>query len=407
MKNILSIVIPTKNREKYCFNAVESILSLPYKKMQLVVQDNSDVKTLEKLLEKFSDDERLLYNYTPPPFSSVDNCNAALGLATGEYVCLIGDDDGINPEIFEAAKWAEDNNVDALVGNISANYRWEGTGAPNTLFTKMTGGTLTIEEFDGKAIEINIEDSLSKLMENGCTNYLEFPFPKLYHGIVRMKCLDEIKQKTGAYLKGLSPDIYSAITLACNVNKLVAIDYPLSIPGVCGQSTSITEGQLKTHSKKLEDAPHFRDRGPYDWSVQVPRIYCVQTIWADSGFAALREMNRQDLIEKFNKYRLYANIISADKTLKPMIEEHVSAEFEKSKGAAMRKVSVEYAKGPAVKFIKNRAVSRAKIILGLKKLTILNDLPDIETAMHALSKYLNKTKINFLDELSSHKLNNR
>lgn len=401
MNIILSVLIATKNRQKYCLNAVESILSLPDTNMEVVVQDNSDDRNLEALLEKFSSDKRLVYQYTPPPFSSIANFNAALDLASGEYVCLIGDDDGINPEIFTATQWAKDNDVDALVGNIAANYRWEGTGAPDTMFTKMTGGTLTIEEFNGKAKEINIEQSLDLLMANGCTNYLEFPFPKLYHGIVRKSCLDKIKEDTGAFIKGLSPDMYSAISLSCYVNKLIHIDYPLTLPGVCGQSTSITEGQLKKHSKKIEDAPHFRDRGPYEWSKEVPRIYCVQTIWADSCFAALREMGRLDLIAKFNKYRLYANIIAADKSLMPMVESHVENESGNAKTMEMRKVRKEYLKGPIVKFLKNRALSRLKIITGLKKLVVLNDLPDIESAMHALTKHLKKTEINILGKLSS------
>ena len=87
---LLSIAIATKHRDKYCLSAVESILSLPNNNIQVVVQDNSDVQVLNQLLKPYLDDVRLIYNYTPPPFSSIDNFNAALELVTGEYVCLIG-----------------------------------------------------------------------------------------------------------------------------------------------------------------------------------------------------------------------------------------------------------------------------------------------------------------------------
>ena len=298
-----------------------------------------------------------------------------------------------------ATQWAKDNNVDSLVGNINANYRWAGTGAPNTFFTKMTDGTLTILDFDGKAKVIDVEDSFDRLMKNGCTNYLEFSFPKLYHGIIRKSVLEKIKQETGTYLKGLSPDIYSAISLACHVNKLIVIDYPLSIPGVCGQSTSITEGQLKKHSKKLEDAPHFRDRGDYQWSKEVPKIYCVQTIWADSGFAALREMKRTDLIEKFDKYMLYANIINADPTLSTLVNEHIlqndiqENDFDKTK-FSISKLKVK------MKDFMIRGSRRGKIILKLKELRNITSLPDIHHAMNALTEYLEKRKINFIKNLN-------
>jgi glycosyltransferase involved in cell wall biosynthesis len=398
MNPLLSIIIATKNRQKYALSAVDSILSLNDDRIEVVIQDNSDDRNLSAMLEPFMSDKRLVYRYTPPPFSSIDNFNAGVELSKGEYVCLIGDDDGINPEIIDAAVWAKANNVDALVGSINANYRWENTGAPDTLFTKMTGSTLTITAFDGKVAEADLEDSLLKLMKNGCTNYLEFSLPKLYHGLVRRKCLETIYKKTGAYLKGLSPDIYSAISLACNVNKLVTVDYPLTIPGVCGQSTSITEGQLKKHSKKLEDAPHFRDRGNYAWSEQVPRIYCVQTIWADSGFAALREMGRTDLIGQFDKYNLYANILAADRTLKPYLSNELATPGNRFK------TMIAYISGPLRKFVVNRAWGRAKKMLKIEQYEIIHDLKDIKVTMNALTAYLKNSKINVianLDKLKS------
>lgn len=397
-KRLISILIATKNRQRYCLSAVESILSISSDEIEVVIQDNSDERNLASMLGRFLDDDRLVYRYTPPPFSSIDNFNAAIELANGEYICLIGDDDGINPEIIEATRWAKDNKIDSLVGNISANYRWEGTGAQDTFFTKMTGGTLTILGFNARVKEVDIETSLNKLMDNGCTNYLEFPLPKLYHGIVRKAVLDKIKQETGEYLKGLSPDIYSAIALACNVNRLITIDYPLTIPGVCGQSTSITEGQLKKHSKRLEDAPHFRDRGDYDWSIQVPRIYCVQTIWADSGFAALREMNRQDLLVRFNKYSLYANILIADPSLKLLLEERIADDKKNNDFDSFTYGNVKIQK--RIKNILVRVVRRSKIILRIKELVILKDLPNINHAMNALNVYLKRTKYKLREELA-------
>ena len=35
-------------------------------------------------------------------------------LATGEFVCVIGDDDGVNPEIIRAVCWAREHKLDAV-----------------------------------------------------------------------------------------------------------------------------------------------------------------------------------------------------------------------------------------------------------------------------------------------------
>jgi glycosyltransferase involved in cell wall biosynthesis len=400
---LLSIVIATKNRVPYCINAIETILALDQNNFELVVQDNTDNLELKEYIESHISDMRLVYNYTPPPFSSIANFNAALELATGEYVCMIGDDDGINPEIFEATLWAKNNNVDSLVGGIPAQYLWSGTGVSDTLFTKISGGSLSIASFTGKAFIPKIEESLLDLMKNGCTNYLDFSLPKFYHGIVRRECMEMIKNKTGAYIKGLSPDIYSAISLACVVNKLVTIDYPLTIPGASVTSSSITEGQIKKHSKKLEDAPHFRDRGSYTWSTEVPRIYCAQTIWADSGFAALREIGRLDLIKHFNKFKLYANIIWSDPSNKKTVFDHMITE----RGGINSNLFMDFIRlffsilsGPCRKFLFERSLNRLMMLIGRRKFEKIDNVQDINAAMTALVNHLNSFDIKISDELS-------
>lgn len=404
VEHLLSIVIATKNRQKYALKAVESILSINDDRIEVVIQDNSDVNSLEQDLAPFRTGHRLIYRYTNEVFSFIDNFNASVELARGEYLCLIGDDDGINPEIIAVTLWAKSNNVDALVGALSANYRWEGTGAPDTFFTKMTGSTLTITDFNGKAKFVDIQDSLEKLMQNGCTNYLDFLLPKLYHGVVKRACLEKIKEDTGEYIKGLSPDIYSSIALACVIKNLVYLDYPITIPGVCAESGSIKEGQIKKHSKKLEDAPHFKGRTNYFWNKEIPRIFCVQTIWADSGFAALREMRRNDLLEKFNRFMLYANIINADKSIKHMVMEHIEKLNENKKSRILSdKISlyIAYVKGPLKKFIIKRALGRIKIMLKISKYKDLRNLDTIVDAMHALTAYLQKVNINIIGELKN------
>ena len=400
---LLSIIIATKNRQRYVLHAIESILSIPDNRVELVIQDNGENNSLYYSLSKYSEDKRLRYRYTPPPFSSTDNFNAGIELSTGEYICLIGDDDGVNPEIIDATFWAKCNNIDALVGNIAANYRWDNISAPDTLFTKMTDNTLIISHFTSNLIYPNIKESLLQFSLNGCTYYLDFALPKLYHGIVKRNHMEFIKKKTGNYLSGLSPDIYASITLACIVQKMAYIDYPLTIPGVCAESGSIQEGQIKKHSKRLEDAPHFRDRGSYYWSEEVPRIYCVETIWADSGIAALRDMDRHDLIKKFNKYKLYAHIINRNRSVTKDVLTHMSLTQKQSYIKQIHSLFLlflAFTTGPIYNFLKKRAFGRLMIILGKRKHVTLNDIDNIFIAMNALTAYLKKNNIKLSSILS-------
>ena len=87
---LLSVIIPTKNRQRYAVSAVRSLMQLDSQHLEVVVQDNSDSDTLRSLLSEYIQDRRLIFRYTKKSISSIDNFNAAVELATGLYVCMIG-----------------------------------------------------------------------------------------------------------------------------------------------------------------------------------------------------------------------------------------------------------------------------------------------------------------------------
>lgn len=394
---LLSIVIATKNRVPYAISAIESILSIPSEQIELVIQDNSDTLDLKRHVEQHVSDARLKYRYTPPPLSSIGNFNLALELATGEYVCLIGDDDGVNPEILEAAEWAKREGIDSIGGGTKVNYLWSGTGAPSTLFTAVTGERLTIAEFTSRIRMVNVEQQLRKLMRNGGVYYLDFHLPKLYHGLVRRACLEEIRARTGEYLGGLSPDIFASLSIACVAKRVAVTDYPLTIPGACGASTSVTEGAIRKHSKKLEDAPHFRSRESYAWSALVPRVYSVETIWTDSGIAALQAMGRTDLIAQLNLSRLAAFCMARNQGVTGMVLRGLMQGVAARRGnrvLAGLALGWNLATGPGVGFGK-RVWNRVLMLCGKRTTHTISGLRNMVETSHALTNYLRERDESF------------
>ena len=95
---LLSILIPTRNREKYAIQVIKHILEFNNNNFQLVIQDNSDSKNLEILLDEYKYDSRLNYFYCGNILSFVDNFNLGISNCKGQYLTIIGDDDGINPD---------------------------------------------------------------------------------------------------------------------------------------------------------------------------------------------------------------------------------------------------------------------------------------------------------------------
>lgn len=306
IKPLLSIIIPTKNRAIYCSILVKNLLSFDYLNFEVVVQDNSDDLVLYDLIKNISD-VRLVYNYTASPINSVDNFNLAIGLAQGEYFCMIGDDDGINPEIFSLVEWAKSHDIDAIHPGFGLMYRW-----PDAcdLLDGFQGhnGSLDILPMSNKYFFSNPQKSLHRLLLNGGQDYLSLYFPKLYHGIVKGSLIEKIKSNFGNYVGGLSPDIYLAVSLTEFCREVFVIDYPVFISGVCRPSAQ----RIVSKYSNLTDSPHFVNRINYEWSIEVPRINRGSTIWADSVLAALRDAKRYNLYQMFNVFKLHLNLYDSE-----------------------------------------------------------------------------------------------
>lgn len=390
---MLSIVIPTRNRLNYAIATIKSILSISSPLLELVVQDSSDSNALEKLIDSNISDPRLRYNYSKPPVNAVENFNKAVNLATGEYVCFIGDDDGVNPEIIQAAMWAKANDLDALRPNLVASYFWPDIQAHAGL--EGHAGKLFILNFTGEITFPVADIEARKCIHNAGLNYLDTHLPKIYHGIIRKKCLDEVQKLTGEYFKGLSPDIFGALAVSNFVTRMCAIDYPLTISGTSFLSGAGDSAAGK-HKGRLEDAPQLRDRGDYQWDELIPRFYSVQTIWAESAVVALRATNRRDLLNEFNLSLLYAHCAIFHFDYIRVIFSNMHRAFSlmgESYFKGLLKFSF-YTVAILVKRVISSLIYRIKIRFS-KNVHEIEGLANIEHAMNSLGAYLAENNFRF------------
>lgn len=288
MEFLLSIIIPTKNRQYYAAKSIEQILQIKSDKIQLVIQDNSDEDKLLSAISQYESDKRLVYNYTSEVLSFVENFNRGLEAAKGVYVCSIGDDDGINTEVIDFLEWAYEHDIDAITPSLRAVYFW-----PNSL-NGIDNGRLDIYDMSDDCYFVNPDKGVKSFLKGGCVDYLSFNLAKFYHGFVKRNIFENVKEKSGYYIGGLSPDIYSSIALSLMCKKLLIIDYPLTISGICSTSGSADSATGK-HTGDLNQAPHFRGHDKYEWNNEVPDFYSVETIWADSALAAIRDIFPENL----------------------------------------------------------------------------------------------------------------
>lgn len=380
---VLSVVVPTRNRAEFASGVIRQVLSINAPDLQLVIQDNSDNDSLSRTCERYAGDGRLKYGYTPEALSFVANFSAGVAMADGEYVCIIGDDDGINPEILEVARWAHGAGVRAVKPGLQAIYFWPGAGLRNA----DDSGQLVVHRVDHGVRVGSTGPELVKLLENGCQDYLSLDLAKLYHGLVRRDALEQVRGTAGEYFGGLSPDIYSAVALSAVINEVVCINYPLTLSGICEKSGS-ADSATGRHTGALADAPHFRGHTAYDWADEVPEFYSVETIWADSSLAAVRDMCRNDLLREYRPESLAAYCLFRHPEFGQLVLQHYRdscARRNVSSSAALISLVTACFRGP-LRDLAMR-VSRRLAARGVDT-TKYSGIRDIAAAAAALAGYL-------------------
>ena len=288
MENLLSIVIPTRNREKYCIEAMKHILSFEENCFELIIQDNSDSDSIEEYVNN-NPDSRLRYNRVKGRINSVINMRASVDLACGEYVCMIGDDDTVLPNIFSVVRWAKSNNIKAVTPKLSYGYLWNHDG--NLM------GKLVAHKSTSITKQLNANEQLDLLINNGIIQYYNYDLPRLYHGLLRKDVIDSIRNVAGHSIGGLSPDIYLSVSSCFYIDTYYKVNFPFTIPGSCIQSTSVGKPR-----GRFEEIPHLWNRGEYEWDSRIPKYYCAQTIWAESALQAIKENDKgMRSLPQFNK----------------------------------------------------------------------------------------------------------
>ena len=381
MNQILSIIIPTKNRQKYCLAAIRQIMSLNLSGTEICIQDNSDTDELRNDILSLSS-ENIVYNYHDGVLSFVDNFSEAVSLAHGEYLCMIGDDDGILPCIMDVVKFIKEKGIDSLIPSLGAVYYWP---SDNPIVADGEKGVLTLSYLHSKAKYTNSQKALVKLLKGAVQNYTSLDMPRLYHGIVKRTCLEEIKAQTGKYFGGLTPDMYMSVALSFVCKKTLRIDTPVTISGICPTSGS-NDSATGKHTGKLEDAPHFRGHTDYHWDEHIPAFYSVDTIWAETLMQALTAFKRNGMKSLLNLSLFDELCIEKYPQFRDIVEQHAS--FNKLTQNSLR---AQY----AIHQVKQLFTILIRKIHHRQKLKIA-DVMSIEDAGKICIKYYNKLLVNTL-----------
>ena len=249
-EKFISIAIPTHNRQTLLMDSIQTILNQNYKNFEIVVFDNASKIPLAEALNALGD-ERIRYKRSETFLSVTESWNNAIDMAKGEYVTLIGDDDGLLPGFFERINALADHfgNPELIFSSLLQFMH------PGVVPGKRPGyvASLPMADFledidypfvlDSETIERSVNNSLAMRRS------FMFNMP----AFCSKKSLLDKMRKHGAVLLSPFPDYYFsniALTLA---DKVIAEPNPLAFQGVSKVSFgfNLMNGTLEKGFKAL------------------------------------------------------------------------------------------------------------------------------------------------------------
>lgn len=300
-KPLLSIVVPTKDRYRYLEKLLELIDSFNYdsNEFEVVLQDNTqdNSRILKFLAEKKY--PFVVYNHKAEQIPIYLNSDLAILVSSGEYVCFIGDDDGVTRDILDWVKWMKDSGNEVLIP-LEVAYDWPDSYSVTGVDTR---GILSFPPITAETVVRDSMEEMGKLIDIGFIDRKGLPL--VYHGIVKRTALDKVYSQGGTFFPGPSPDIANGVALALVCDKYVYVGQPIVISGA-----SSTHGggakKMKGRGADIASMPFLPQNCKENWEEKIPLVWTGPTVWCESAIKALRYMHREDLIDKVNFEHLYS-----------------------------------------------------------------------------------------------------
>ncbi len=242
-----SVVIPTRNRQRYCIEAIKTVTRLQRKDIEIIIPDSSDDQSLKQQLE--DNDLIDMVTYLPPDGGSLsmeDNWERAIEHLSGEWVIYIGDDDGFTTNSFDVFDHlTETFNIKAFIWPRTF-YKWPcyPTEVAGQLKYSIAAYGLTATFLDARKY---VNDAFEWKTDGKWPDL----GPSVYHGLIHASIITELKGQNGKYFVGECSDYSSAILNASRINYFMHYNMPLTIMGASTRSnTALLTGISPTKYKQ-------------------------------------------------------------------------------------------------------------------------------------------------------------
>ncbi len=316
-----SILLPTKNRLDLLKGALYTVLSQEYKDLEIIVADNCSEQNIKSYMDELADD-RIIYIRSEVPLSVTDNWNKALDKSSGDYVLMLGDDDGLTPgylerlrEIIKTYKNPDFIYQGAYIYGFPGAIAWRPEGF-------MFNTTEHIPLFKGKEMHqsLTVQEALHAAQESTKLK-LVFPF-NMQHFVYRRSFIKKMMH-FGEFFQGPFPDFYAGILSMILGKKMILWNSPQVIIGISKKSFGyFFFNEIEEEGIDFLDIQGYEENLPHSIAKCWLPISHMENAWLVSALRVLAKFPaRTDLKLDMKHYQIkqLSHLVSRRLTLKNLV----------------------------------------------------------------------------------------
>lgn len=223
-----SVVIPTRERAATLRYALRTCLNQNFDDYEVIVSDNDSSPPTKAVVDEVAS-PKVRYVRTPGPLAMSSSWDFAVSHARGEYVLLIGDDDGLLPHALVELDGLTRERKARVVRWDPAYYTWPSfalTDQANYLRVPLGRALREVDAMDTVRAVVAFHSFYTAL-------------PMFYNAAIHRSVLATLRDRTGRVFPHPVPDVYSGFAVAAVAGTYLSTDVPMSVAGQSGASNGI------------------------------------------------------------------------------------------------------------------------------------------------------------------------
>lgn len=321
-----SVLIPTKDRLDLLKEAVETVRRQDYDSWEIIISDNAshdDVVGYARSLE----DPRIIATRSEHALSVTENWNRALNASTGDFIIMLGDDDGLMPGYFQKMLAAIEKlgNPELLYhGAFHVAYPGVMSGAPGGYLANVT--TFYPILCSGPAVSLIPRDTAQSLAVQSLRFNAEFGY-NMQLFLFSRRLIDKLRNY-GDVFQGPFPDYYAANVAFLIADTAGKISEPMVMIGISKKSYgNYFFNDREADGVSFLGIEKYLSDAPPDIKDSILPGSNINTSWLISLAPVPKLLNRPDLRIDVQRYRfLQMSVVatSRDNNLKSRMWQRLS-----------------------------------------------------------------------------------